>query len=150
MWYFLLKKKNCWNLMKTFIQTLNACTGLRSLDGHQNQPVPSSILGFSNTGTLVSYCSPTKRVTILFSTFDLHKNELLDENHVKMWLQLIQFYNNTKEELIPSTRCATARVSRRWPSAVFCAMLDIGGLNATILYRLNQCCQIFFLWKPSF
>ncbi len=37
-------------------------------------------------------------------------------------------------------RCqyTTARISRRWPLAVFFAMLDIGGINATVLYRLNK------------
>ncbi len=63
------------------------------------------LFGFSNTGTLVSYCSPTKCVTILFSTLDQHKNERLDEDVVKMRPQFFQFYNHSKGEVDTSTRC---------------------------------------------
>ncbi len=30
-----------------------------------------------------------------------------------------------------------ARISRHWPLAVFFALLDIGGINAIVLYQLN-------------
>ncbi len=33
---------------------------------------------------------------------------------------------------------AAARISRRWPLAVFFAMLDIGGINVTVFYRPNK------------
>ncbi len=60
------------NKNRTFVPLLFLATKTAP---NQNQPAPSSIFGFSNTGTLVRYCSLTKRVTILFSTLDQHKNE---------------------------------------------------------------------------
>ncbi len=60
---------------------------------------------------------------------DLHKNERLDEDDVKIQPQLIQFYNRMKEgvDTIGKMRSQyTARISRLWPLAVFFAMLDMG------------------------
>ncbi len=62
------------NKNRTFVPPLFRATKIAP---SQNQPTPLSIFGFSNTGTLVSYCSLTKCVTILFSTLDQQKNERL-------------------------------------------------------------------------
>ncbi len=55
------------NKKRTFVPPLFLATKIAS---NQNQPAPLSIFGFRNTSTLVSYCSLTKLVTILFSTLD--------------------------------------------------------------------------------
>ncbi len=43
-------------------------------------------------------------------------------------------------DTINKMRCqyTTTRISRRWQLAVFFAILDIGGINAAVLYRLNK------------
>ncbi len=90
----------------------------------------------------MSYCSQTKRVTILFSTLDQHKNDRLDKDDVKMRPQFVQFDNHTKRGVDTIDKMhgqyTTARISRCWPLAVFFAMLDIGGINVTVLYQLNR------------
>ncbi len=71
-----------------------------------------------------------------------HKNERLDEDDVKMEPQLVQFYNRTKGGVDTVNKMCgqytTACISRRWSLAVFFAMLDIGGINATVPYWLNK------------
>ncbi len=128
-----------WNVNKnrTFVSPLFIITKIMP---NQNRPAPSSVFRFSNTGTLVSYCSPTRPVTIFFSTFDQHKKKRLDKDDVNMRLQLIQFYNPTRGivDTIDKMRnqYATAHISRHWQ--FFFAMLDIRGINATVLYQLNK------------
>ncbi len=60
------------NKNRTFIPLLFLAT---KIVPNQDQPALLSIFGFNNVGKLVSYCSPTKCVTILFSTLHQHKNE---------------------------------------------------------------------------
>ncbi len=56
--------------------------------------------------------------------------------------QLVQFYNRTKGGVDTIDKMhnqyTTAHISRCWPLPVFFAMLDIGGINATVLYWLNK------------
>ncbi len=70
------------------------------------------------------------------------KTNDLTEDDVKMRLQLIQFYKRTKGGVDTIDKMCgqytTARISRCWPLTVFFAMLDIGGINATLLYWLNK------------
>ncbi len=54
------------NKNRTFVPLLFLAT---KTTPNQNRPDPSSMFGFSNPGTLMSYCSSTRRVTILFSMF---------------------------------------------------------------------------------
>ncbi len=72
---------------------------------------------------------------------DQHKNKRLDEDDVKMRPQLVHFYNHIKGGVDTIDKMhgqyTTAGISRCWSLAVFSSMLDIGGINVTVLYRLN-------------
>ncbi len=56
--------------------------------------------------------------------------------------QLIQFHNHTKGGVDTIDKVCgkytTARISRHLPLAVFFAMLNTGGINTAVLYRLNK------------
>ncbi len=66
----------------------------------------------------------------------------MHKDDVMMRLQLIQFYSHTKGGVDNVNKMrgqyTTACISRRWPLAVFFAKLDIGGINATVLYWQNK------------
>jgi hypothetical protein len=51
-------------------------------------------------------------------------------------------YNSTKSGVDTlEEKCAsytTSRKTRRWPMAVFCAMLDIAGVKAHIIYNSQK------------
>lgn len=93
-------------------------------------------------GVLVSYKpkkSNTKNV-LCFST--LHKDKKIDESTNELAKpEIITFYNLTKGgvDVVDQMKSnySVSRVSCRWPLTVFFTLLNVGGINAHIIYHYN-------------
>lgn len=101
----------------------------------------SSLFGFQNDVTLVSYCSKKKQAVLVLST--LHHDDNIDvESGDLMKPEIITFYNRTKigvdlvDQLIQNYD--VSRSTRRWPLVVFFNLLNISAINALIIFKLNQ------------
>ncbi|UYV83370.1 hypothetical protein LAZ67_23000808 [Cordylochernes scorpioides] len=106
----------------------------------QFQPNPkresgTSIFGFSGTKTLVSYVPKKRKSVILISS--MHHDNKCDETTGKP--DIIMDYNLTKggvdtiDQMV--SNFSTSRRSRRWPLALFYALLDITALNSYIIFN---------------
>lgn len=100
----------------------------------------TSEFAFDETKTLVSYCPKKNRNVLLLSTNGLYYTNDVDAKSGKP--ELINFYNSTKSgtdtfDFLCGTY-STSRKTRRWPMRVFYGMCDQAGVNASILYFLNQ------------
>ena len=95
----------------------------------------SSIFGFSNQLTLVSYVPKRNKAVILLST--MHHDKKIAEGDDKK-PDIIIHYNETKsgvDNLDHLVRLYTSkRATRRWPLALFMNMLDVAGVAAYVLW----------------
>ena len=93
----------------------------------------SSLFGFTHDETIVSFVPKKNRCVLLVSS--MHHSQLVEENGKP---EIINFYNNTKGGVDAlDQRCATyscQRRTRRWPMAIFGAMLDISRVNSYLLF----------------
>lgn len=95
----------------------------------------SSIYGFTKEISLVSFVPKKNRAVILVSS--MHHSESTSNETGKP--EIIDFYNCTKggvDEL--DKKCAnynTSRRTRRWPMAIFYAVLDIASVNSYIVFQ---------------
>ncbi|UYV67442.1 hypothetical protein LAZ67_5000618 [Cordylochernes scorpioides] len=102
---------------------------------HPKRESGTSIFGFSGTKTLVSYVPKKRKSVILISS--MHHDNKCDKTTGKP--DIIMDYNLTKgsvdtiEQMVSnfSTSCR----SRRWPLALFYALLDITALNSYIIFN---------------
>ena len=91
----------------------------------------STLFGFQKDIMLVSYVPKPKKTVILVST--LHVDKEVDPNSGEQQKpSVITFYNATKGGMDTADQmCATYNVARnikRWPMAVFFAMLNVAGI----------------------
>ncbi len=99
----------------------------------------SSIFGFKEEKTLVSYVPKKNKAVILISS-EHHSNSVRDDETKKP--EIILFYNKTKgsvdafDQKIEKFTCR--RKSNRWPLNVFMFMLDVAAINAAVLYNLKH------------
>ena len=103
---------------------------------HKSRLEQSSLYGFTDDMTLLSYVTKKGKAVILISS--MHHSEQLDEESGKP--EIIEYYNMTKGGVDSlDQKCATytaSRRTRRWPMAIFFALVDISsGVNA---YRIYQ------------
>ncbi|XP_065683301.1 piggyBac transposable element-derived protein 4-like isoform X1 [Hydra vulgaris] len=100
-----------------------------------HRPVYSSIFGFQNDSTIVSYVPKKNKAVILLSTFH-HSNDIVMDHNEKPCI--ILDYNKYKggvDTLDQVVRCySSRRKSNRWPFTMFCNILDIAAYNALILF----------------
>lgn len=102
------------------------------------RPVGSSMFGFTEDCTLVSYVAKKNKNVLLVSS--LHHDDCVDEASGKP--EMILTYNDTKggvdtvDKLCASYDCA--RNTRRWPMVVFYSMLNVAGINSMVLFSLNN------------
>ena len=93
----------------------------------------SSLFGFTHDETIVSFVPKKNRCVLLVSS--MHHSQLIEENGKP---EIINFYNDTKGGVDAlDQRCATyscQRRTRRWPMAIFGAILDISRVNSYILF----------------
>lgn len=105
------------------------------------RPPQSSLFGFSDTATLVSYVQKKYRNVLLLSS--MHDNDSIDESSGEARKpEILTLYNITKGgvdtlDFMKGTY-SVARISRRWPLVVFFAMLNIGGINSFIIWQANN------------
>lgn len=101
--------------------------------------VKSSLFGYQDECTLVSYVPKKNKAVILLST--LHDGPgVINEETGKP--EIIHDYNKTKSGVdTVDQKCSvasTARNTRRWPLALFFRFLDMAGVNSHILYVANN------------
>jgi hypothetical protein len=98
-------RKNKSEIPKGFVET-------------KKKPVASCLFGFKDNSTLVSYVPRKGKVVLLLST--MHHDKKIDEaTGVARKLEIISFYNTTKEGVdVVDQMCSNydvSRNSRRWP-----------------------------------
>lgn len=100
-----------------------------------SRPELSSIFGFQNNATLVSYVPKKNRAVILLSTN--HPDATVDDGPKKK-PQMIIDYNkgkcgvDTLDQLVRTYNCI--RKTNRWPVILFMNLLNISAYNALVLY----------------
>lgn len=100
----------------------------------------SSLFGFQQDATLVSYCTKKRQAVLLLST--LHHDNTIDEDTGDLHKpEIVTFYNMTKigvdlvDQLIQNYN--VARNTRRWPMVVFFNLLNISAINALCIFKYN-------------
>ncbi|XP_063231053.1 piggyBac transposable element-derived protein 4-like [Bacillus rossius redtenbacheri] len=101
----------------------------------------SSVFGFQENMTLVSYVPKRGKTVLLLSS--MHADDKIDESTGEQKKpEIITFYNSTKGGVdCVDERIAfynVARNTRRWTMVIFYAMLNIAGVNAYLVYRAND------------
>lgn len=101
---------------------------------HKTRSEGSSIFGFTNDKTLVSYIPKKNKSVVMIST--MHHNKAIDEISGKP--EITTFYNNTKGGVdVLDQKCANywvARRTKRWPCVIFSAIMNISMANGHILW----------------
>lgn len=104
----------------------------------RNRETQTSLFGFQDTCSLVSYVPKQNKAVILLST--LHDSAEIDPETRKP--AMILDYNSTKGGVdTVDQKCAnysTKRKTRRWPLALFFRFLDMAGVNAYVIYVANN------------
>lgn len=105
---------------------------------NKNREVGSSIFGFQDNCTLVSYATKKNRSVILIST--MHDRVEIDEETGKP--EMIMDYNRTKGGVDSvDQKCAnysTKRKTYRWPLSLFFRFFDMANVNAYVLFIANN------------
>jgi len=100
--------------------------------------VNTTKFAFTKDITLLSFVPKKNRYGLLLSSMH-HTNTINPENSKP---EIIEFYNQTKVGVDAlDQKCAvysTHRRTRRWPLAIFYAMLDIASVNARVLYSCKN------------
>lgn len=108
---------------------------------NNTRDVASSVYGFTNDLTLVSYVPKKRKAVILVSS--MHHSASTDEETHKP--TIIAFYNSTKGGVDAlDQKCAsynTGRRTKRWPTVIFYALLNIAAVNAFVIHYSVPNCQ---------
>lgn len=101
----------------------------------------SSIFGFHNNMSIVSYAPKQNRSVVLISS--MHFDAAIDVETGDMRKpEIITFYNSTKSGVdVVDEKCGTYSTSRRclrWPLVLFYRLLDIAGINAQVIHLYNS------------
>lgn len=101
---------------------------------NRNREIGSSLYGFSDDITLLSYVPKQNKSVLLISS--MHHEKSFDEEKNKP--EIVCFYNSTKGGVDSmDQKCAnysSNRRSRRWPLSVFYMLVNISAANSYILY----------------
>lgn len=105
----------------------------------------SSLFGFKDDCTIVSYCERKKKPVVLLSS--MHHDDAIDESTGELKKPvIISDYNRTKigvdiiDQMIQNYN--VARNTKRWPMVIFYDLLNISGINAMCVYKANNPMQI--------
>lgn len=105
---------------------------------HKDKAVDSSIFGFNEYLTLVSFVpKPKKSVILLSSHHHLNIVDTDSRGKTKSWITL--FYNRTKcgvdrlDQLVSNYTCN--RRTERWTLRVFMFLVDVAAYNAFVLFK---------------
>lgn len=101
---------------------------------NNNRPVISTLYGFRNESTLLSFVPKKNRAVCLVSSM----HHTIETNEEKKKPEIICFYNCTKAGVdLIDMKCAvysSSRKTRRWPLAVFYRLINIASVNSFIVY----------------
>lgn len=101
---------------------------------NRHREVYSSIFGYTRDYTIVSYVPAKNRSVLLVSS--LHHDQSTSRNLTRK-PEIVDFYNDTKSGVDSlDQKCAVFscnRRTRRWPLAIFYAILNIAGVNSHVL-----------------
>ncbi|GBP23667.1 hypothetical protein EVAR_80284_1 [Eumeta japonica] len=101
----------------------------------------SSVFGFQKDITIVSYIPKPRKCVHMMSSLH-HDDEVDPESGDKRKPSIIKFYNSTKSGVDVVDKLARTydvfRNCKRWPLAIFFSMLDHAGINAFVVYMLNN------------
>lgn len=121
----------------TLVGTLRKSKGCipREMLPNAKRELLSSVFGFSDKMTIVSYVPKKNKAVTLLSTAH-HDNVISSECHKKP--EVILTYNSTKgavDTLDKMCRQYTVkRSTRRWPLTLFFTLLDIAAHNASVIW----------------
>lgn len=108
---------------------------------NKSRDINTSIFGFQQWGTLLSYCQRKSKATILISTMH-HGDEIDDSSGDKKKPEIVTFYNKTKVGVdVVDQLCNNynvARNTRRWPMVIFFDLVNICGINALCIHVENN------------
>lgn len=109
----------------------------------KHRSVYSTLFGFQEKATIISYCPRKGRIVTLLST--MHNTYDID-NSLEKKPQIILDYNKTKGGVDTMDKMvrtySVKRMTRRWPLIVFYNMIDISAMNAYIIWlSLNAECD---------
>ena len=108
----------------------------------KNRNPKSSIFGFQDDTTILSYIPKKNKNVLLISTMHTEDNSVDTSSGTEQKPNIILFYNSTKIGVdVVDELCGTYSTSRktnRWPLVVFCRFLDIAGINSQIIYAANN------------
>lgn len=103
--------------------------------------VKSSLFGFQENCTLVSYVPKKNKNVLLISS--MHHDDAIDPaTGEDCKPEIITLYNSTKggvdtvDQLCSNYNCA--RNTQRWPMVVFYSSLNVAGINSLVLYGANN------------
>ncbi|KAJ3646387.1 hypothetical protein Zmor_005897 [Zophobas morio] len=107
----------------------------------KTRPVASSMFGFQEGTTIVSYIPKKYKNVILASS--MHHDDTIDPaTGEKYKPEIITFYNGTKGGVdTVDELCSTynvARNTRRWPMVLFYSIMNMAGINGQIIYMANN------------
>lgn len=101
---------------------------------NKTRPVVSTLYGFREDMTLMSFVPKKNRAVCLISSM----HDTIETNQAKNKPEIISFYNSTKAGVdLLDMKCAifsANRKTRRWPMAIFCRLVSIASVNAFIVY----------------
>lgn len=107
---------------------------------NKNREIHSSIFGFEEDYTLVSYCPKKNKAVLVVSS--MHNDNAIDEENYANKPEMITFYNKTKigVDLVDqlNQKYNVAKNTRRWPMVIFYDLLNISAINAFCIYKANN------------
>lgn len=127
----------------TYLGTLrkNKCEVPPQFLPNKTREEKSTLFGFEEDCTLASYVPKKNRAVLLIST--MHHDDAIDqETGDDKKPEMITQYNKTKigVDLVDQLcqKYNVARNTRRWPMVLFYDLINISGINALAIYRLNN------------
>ncbi|XP_054706863.1 uncharacterized protein LOC129216672 [Uloborus diversus] len=119
----------------------------------KGREIHSSIFGFQQDATLVSYVPKKSKCVILLST--MHNDDAIDiDTGDAKKPENITFYNCTKAAVDVVDEMAanysTARKTNRWPLVIFYSILNVAAINARIALLSNKDPPILYQKRRRF
>ncbi|CAH2000050.1 unnamed protein product [Acanthoscelides obtectus] len=104
-----------------------------SFQANKNRRLNSSLYGYNNDMTLLSFVPKSSKSVILISS--MHHGESTDQETGKP--EIIAYYNSTKGGVDSldkkSVNYSPSRRTQRWPTAIFFMLVDVSTINAYVL-----------------
>ncbi|UYV69595.1 hypothetical protein LAZ67_6004045 [Cordylochernes scorpioides] len=105
---------------------------------NRSRPIYSSLFGFNQDKSIVSYVPKRNKAVMLLST--MHSTPTIDEESGdRLKPEIVTFYNQTKCGVdVMDQMCDTYSVSRRtnrWSLCLFFNVINIAGINSEVIFK---------------